>query len=337
MNAKTKKSCVIIFLFILLLGFGCMSQKSPALTEPEKPPAQIASTALFDYEKGELQVTRTFVETKKHWDLYKITYPPNFTGDPTNPEVTAWLYRRRTDKPVGTILQIPILGGDYGPSISFAETFAEAGFHVLRFERKNEILEPGAELDRTRHVMIQSVIDVRRGLDWYMTQPEANPKRIGLCGISMGGFQSSILMAVDKRIQAGALLLNGCDLPRLVVISAEEDVIAFRNALKQKHGWNDDELLAQAQQQLGDIDPEVFAPLLDPTRIFHLSARFDHVVPHELSTRWNRAAGMPKRISIPTGHYSSVIFLHYIKRKCVKYFKTIFADIDPAGQALISQ
>jgi uncharacterized lipoprotein YddW (UPF0748 family) len=96
------------------------------------------------------------------------------------------------------------------------------------------------------------------------------------------------------------------------------------------HGWTDQQLYDEASRMIGGVDPLALAARLDPKRILHVSPWFDQVVPYDLATRWWEAAGRPRRIGIPTGHYSSGFFTFYIHRKCVEHFRAMFG-YPPAG------
>ena len=53
-----------------------------------------------------------------------------------------------------------------------------------------------------REIVVQTVIDHRRGLDYLATRDDIDMERIGLVGYSMGGFGAFALTAVEARIKA---------------------------------------------------------------------------------------------------------------------------------------
>ena len=55
---------------------------------------------------------------------------------------------------------------------------------------------------RARDMMVQSVIEYRRGIDYLGTRAEIDTSRIGVIGYSMGGMMAFTLAAVDPRIKA---------------------------------------------------------------------------------------------------------------------------------------
>ncbi|HUU26432.1 MAG TPA: alpha/beta fold hydrolase [archaeon] len=56
-----------------------------------------------------------------------------------------------------------------------------------------------------RDWMCQTVVDLRRGIDYLASRPEIDPQRIAIFGGSLGGWIGSILAAVDGRIKAAGL------------------------------------------------------------------------------------------------------------------------------------
>ena len=314
---------LIVFLCSTVFLGGCAEQVNLVRASDQPPPVEEALKN-FAYDKKPFEAKMEVAEDLGGYELIKVTYPAYFRDDPDNLEVTAWYYRQKGRGPVAGLLQIPILGGDYGPSKLFASFYARQGFHVLRFERKAVLFDEELGLEATRRTIIASVIDMRRGLDWWETLPEVNAAHIGVSGISMGGFLGSLLMAADQRIAAGALMLNGGDLAKILMFSEEEELVEIREGLRRKHGWDDQRLFEEASRALDDVDPVALAPRLNPDIILHIPARFDRVVPWELSSRWWEAAHRPKRIAVPTGHYSAVNFLHYIRWRCVHHFRQMF-------------
>lgn len=278
---------------------------------------------VFAYERVPIVAEIGPIEARDGYDLMRVTYPSYHQGETDDPVVVAWFYRQRSAA-FGNVVVLPILGGDYTESRIFSEYFAKRGLNVLRFERKSRILDASLGLDRTRDVVVATVVDVRRGLDWWLTNPEVDGDRLGVCGISMGAFQASLLMAVDDRLDAGVFLLNGGDFPELVVRSEEEDVTAFRTELMQKTGWTSERLHREAAIVLRDVDPLTYAPRLNPSRILTIQPRFDHVVPFELAQRWYEAAGRPHRVILPTGHYSAILAIGYAERVSIAHFRKMF-------------
>lgn len=316
---------VVVLLCAVILNLACA--KRPTLPPVPGPVPTVAQgVAQFAYDKRPFDVDMEVTQEHPTYDVLRVTFPAYRDDDPANTEVVGWYYRQKTRQARAGIMQIPILGGDYEPTKMFATKYAREGFQVLWLERKSKLFDPERGMAHTRRVIVSTVIDQRRALDWWETLPEVDAKRIGISGISFGGFVGSIIMAIDDRPAAAALMLNGGDFPQLVVVSLEQEVIDAREEAMRLTGWDLPTLYLETAKIMAEIDPLVVAPLIDPTKkpILFVSPRFDQVVPYDLGDRWWRAANQPHRITIPTGHFSSIWFLFYIQDKCVEHFRDAF-------------
>ncbi len=283
---------------------------------------RIDPESVFGYERAEIHAAVAPMESTPGRELRRVSFPGYVREPNIDDTVVLWWYK--PPAPRGTIILLPILGGEYDVEKMFAEYFVNRGFHVLRFERKSRVLDPELGLDNTRAVLRATVIDVRRGIDWWLAQPEADPERLGVCGISMGGFQASLLMAVESRIRAGVFLLNGGDFAGLILESEEGEVVDFRHAVAKRDGWNESELMTRARATLHDVEPLTYAPNIDPHRVLTMNPLFDRVVPYTHATAWWNAAHRPTRITVPTGHYSAIFVAPRIMRQSANFFAEKF-------------
>jgi len=62
-----------------------------------------------------------------------------------------------------------------------------------------------------RDWMVQSVVDIRRGIDYLQQRPEIDSDRIAILGGSMGGWIGSVLSAVEPRIKTTVLTVPAND------------------------------------------------------------------------------------------------------------------------------
>jgi len=69
-----------------------------------------------------------------------------------------------------------------------------------------------------------------------------------------------------------------------------------------------------------DIDPINFVNVIPQDRILMINALFDRSIPHtSVDDLWN-ALNKPDRLTIPAGHYSSILFLPWISRDITNFF-----------------
>ncbi len=69
------------------------------------------------------------------------------------------------------------------------------------FESTAVMLFRQQRINRLRGMVVQTILDYRRALDYLETRKEIDLKRIGLIGYSLGGSMSFVLSGVDSRIK----------------------------------------------------------------------------------------------------------------------------------------
>lgn len=242
--------------------------------------------------------------------------PSSIPGD----GVTAHWYRptREHARNACGIVCLPIQGGDYEVSTLFAETFTKRGFHTLRLERRAEWLDPEVPLDTLAQLVPRFVSDIGRAIDAWLDRDGA-PTTIGLFGVSMGAMTGTLLAAADGRIQAQTLCIGGGELADILRDGRDTELDAWRDAITDSLGGPEafDQAVAQHVTGIGVLDA---AKQLDPDRTLFIGARFDQVVPWSASVRLWDAIGKPKRITLPTGHYSAVVGVPWIKFAATRHF-----------------
>ena len=218
------------------------------------------------------------------------------------------------------IVCLPIQGGDYEISTLFARYFASLGYHALRLERRAEWLDPEIPLEALAKLVPRFVGDVSRILDAWLGDPEApNGDRLGLFGVSMGAMTGTMVAANDPRIDAAVLCIGGGGLEDILVHGRDTELDEWRDTVSAALGGRDafNEL---ARASVGEIDLLGSAERLDPDRTLFVGARFDRVVPWSASVRLWKALHRPRRAILPTGHYSAVVALPWIKRAARLHF-----------------
>lgn len=213
---------------------------------------------------------------------------------------------------------LPIQGGDYEVSTLFAEYFAKKGYHTLRFERRAEWLDPSVPLEVLASLVPRFVADVRRTIDVWLDHADA-PERIGLFGVSMGAITGTMVSAADPRIDATILCIGGGGLSDILVHGRDEELDAWRDAMSEQLGGRAafDEA---ARLHVDAIDVLGAAKDVDTETTFFIGARFDKVVPWFASTNLWKALGEPRRSVLPTGHYSAVVAVPWIKSAALRWF-----------------
>lgn len=69
------------------------------------------------------------------------------------------------------------------------------------FESTAIMLFQKKRINRLREMVVQTIVDYRRAIDYLETRKEIDPYRIGVIGYSLGGSMSFVLTGVDSRIK----------------------------------------------------------------------------------------------------------------------------------------
>ncbi len=220
------------------------------------------------------------------------------------------------DEPRPGLLVTPILGGNYTLSRYIARYFAEQGYHTALVLRDEKVLAPHWELTDINGFVQRSIIARRHVLDWMQARPEIDGDRIGSFGVSLGSLISCALSAIEPdRVKRSVLVMCAGDMPTILAHGDEGTINRFRKAwLERNPGATPADLEAETRVAL-DLDPIVFAPSVDARRVLLFGTRFDAVLPFRNQELLREALGRPARWVVPTGHYTSVVYLMLIRER----------------------
>ncbi len=174
--------------------------------------------------------------------------------------------------------------------------------------------------ERLKATMTQSVMDVRRSLDYVQSRNECG-KIVGIYGTSLGAIVSSLAYAVDSRLENAAFLLGGIELGKLVWKSSL--LVPIKDELRAK-GFNEQRL----SKALESVEPSKY---LNPSKLgktFVIRAKFDTVVPSECTDALIQALPRSKLLSIDSGHYGGVFVQEKLLREVANFFESVVADKD---------
>lgn len=131
---------------------------------------------------------------------------------------------------------------------------------------------------RNRDAMIQTAIDLMRGVDYLVARDDIDAAGIGFAGFSLGGVVGAIFCALDPRVRAAVLGVTGGDFDKLGVPDGDERV---RERLRRAY------LV---------IDPVRHVSGISPRPLLMINAADDEVIPRAATEALYEAAREPKRI-----------------------------------------
>ncbi len=240
-------------------------------------------------------------------------------GDPEPMPVQFEFWQAREAAPRAPAIVItPILGGGRSLAVSHCRAFTEAGMHAVLVERGTKVLRKSWPIPEVERHLRRAVAARRAVVDWLETRSDVDRERLGAFGISMGGILTSVLLAVEPRLQSGVVALAGADVPGIISRSVEGRLVDWRAAKAAELGIGEGSVEGMLRASLTS-DPGLLAPFVDPRRVLFVSTRWDDVVPLEhQELLWERL-GRPLRYDLPAGHYSGVIFLPWVMDQAVEW------------------
>ena len=176
-------------------------------------------------------------------------------------------------------------------------------------------------------VMTQSVMDVRRSLDFIQSQKECG-KILGIYGTSLGAIVSSLAYSVDDRLSNAAFMLGGINLGKIIWTSSL--LTPIKDELRAK-GFNERKLEAA----LHDIEPSTYLKPDKPGKTFIVRAKYDTVIPPECTNELVKALPSSKILEIDSGHYGGVFVQEKLMREVANFFEAISQTKDYSPPAKI--
>ncbi len=317
-----------LFLVLLILfSSGCLYYGQSGLERPaprqylNNPTAELRQKIYFDYTPLAEDPEIVKITDKGAYEVRKLHFPTH----------TAYFYDPKRPIPAPGVVVLPISNGNYHAD-QMASYFASHGFACLRFKTRKEILGASKDeepLNAFENNLRAYVTDILQGIDWLSAHPKVDADRLGLVGISLGALTGSIVSGLDPRIKASVYMLGGGDLTGILLSSKEKSVRRIRESLKKREGITPQEIQQIINTRLRPLEPLIYADRQDPSRILMINALLDQVIKRKYTRALWKAYGKPSMIEVPTGHYSSMIFLPYAKHKALQHFQKLLG-VDPA-------
>jgi cephalosporin-C deacetylase-like acetyl esterase len=184
--------------------------------------------------------------------------------------------------------------------------------------RRDRLRTPD-QLEQINGMLQQAAIDARQALDWVETRPELEAGAIGVFGVSMGGIRAAFLTPLDRRIRASVIGLAGGDLPHILTYSCEPGLSRRRGAYLKAHQISLEEF-HEGLKPVMTCDPLNVAPCVDPRKVLLVLGICDTAVPTKKGFELRKAMGKPETIIVPTGHYTALLYVPYIKAAALRFF-----------------
>jgi dienelactone hydrolase len=243
-----------------------------------KPPAQ---SSLFGYDRS---APLRFQDRGQINRGYPVQVRDVSYASPGGVRVTAFLVVPPGKGPFPGVLYLHGAGEDRTRLAVPAAWLAARGAVALVIDsafvrtKSSAPSDPLASLKWGRDLTVQTVVDLRRGVDLLRSLPQVDPERIGFVGYSAGAKTGAILAGVEHRIRAYDLMSGGSPPPEAFAAAAPA-------------GVRQDVL-----RVIDQIDPLRFVRQATPASLFFQNGLQDEVVPRAQLRALARAGSRPKRL-----------------------------------------
>lgn len=298
------------------VGLPARSRPPAAATSPTVPSVD----AYYSYTPRAVEDRRELIREKpqfRQWAVRFQSVAPTIAAEET---ITCEWFEPKVDGKRPAILVYPILGGDYPIERGFARFFAEHGMHAVLIYRQKLKFSREHDAAHMEALFRQGILKGRQVVDWLERQPTVDAAHIGGFGISMGGMQAVITAACEPRITAHVMCLAGGSIAELLSQTRDNVVLKPRNRYLKETGHDVAWLTAELVRVMRS-DPLLLAPHVETAQALFIAARFDHTIPRPLSQQLWRALGHPEFLTIPTGHYTAILALPFIRWRALKWYR----------------
>ena len=264
------KNLIPFLLIVIVFAMACTGSK------------EVPISKYYNYDnKAPLHDSLIFEEQNENYTLRKYNYVSRL-----GKEIYALLSIPKSTKPVPVIIFLHGVGDsktrdymEYGHKL-----FIENGYAVFRIDVYNHGERIDEKVDfsftndskyQSRDIIIQTVFDLRRGIDLLEKIDNIDASRIGFYGISLGGVIGTVFAAVDERVKAPVIAIAGGGL----------NIMYETEALTDK-----------ALDYFSMIDPINFVEMISPRPLLMINASNDDVIPPITSKLLFKTAKEPKEI-----------------------------------------
>jgi len=278
----------------------------------------------FEHKPEAFEWRMQFVGKGKGFRLQKVSFPSPYTSPvEANNTIHCEYYMTDREQAPGVIV-LHILDGSFTVARVICHRLASGGVNALLMKMpyygprrpedpkylQEKLKDPKLLVD----AVTQAAMDVRRSAAWLSGRPEVDAKRIGVCGVSLGGFATALAGGVDGNFPRVAIVLAGGDLPKMIIGATSREVgPIWREIQKQK--WTPQ----QVRDLLRPIDPLTYAKRLKKSKPIMLNATRDGIVPPACAKALSEAAGA-EITWYPANHYSMGLYLIAAGEKLLAHF-----------------
>jgi dienelactone hydrolase len=247
---------------------------------------------MFEYDRSApLHTQESLVATRDGVTLHDISY-----ASPKGGRVTAYLVVPSGKGPFPTILFQHWGQGNRSSFVAEALLYGRAGAVCLLIDAPFSRSQPwyrsfkyDPTSDSDRDMLIQGIVDLRRGLDLLMARADVDPKRIAYIGLSYGANTGAVLAGVDRRAKTYILMGGPPSVTEMYRTIEHPGVVELRKRMSK-------EALEQYLARITPLDPIHYIGHSAPASLFLQFAREDWYITEQAALQSEKAASSPKQV-----------------------------------------
>ena len=267
-----------------ILLFACSAQGGANIAATgQREAAYKAALPLYHYDRT-APLNVQVVPGKHYTDSQELRVVYSSANGERVPAVVFEPNRASYWHPAPAIILLHGLGGSKESLVPLGHFLAATGYACLildeygQGERRTKPASGSTaasdEADAV-HGIQQTVVDVRRGIDYLHTRLHVSPKRVCIMGFSLGAIIGADVMGIDPRVKCGILVSGGGDLGLILRNLAANDP----KFMTSRYG----RLKPAEIQMLGTLlaaeDPLTFAGHIAPRPILMQNGKLDGIIP----------------------------------------------------------
>lgn len=237
-------------------------------------------------------------------------------GDPINSMTRAQtltvIRQAESAVPSPVMILIPTIEGVTPVESSIVSRFCEAGLATIIAD-VNDNTPPetipswGIEDKRNRY----SILAIRTAIDFAAANPNFDPSKVGIMGLSLGGIMTSFIAGLEaSRLAAIVTVVSGGNFPFILSTTDNSRLRQLRSDRMQHEGMTS---VDEYESRLRELryDPMHFAHRAQPEKMFMVLSTNDKTVPSQMQQELWAAFRNPKNSVYTLSHVNTVVALTY--------------------------
>ena len=267
--------------------------------------------------------------TISHAQSRNVVLPSDISSGYANNDkipVTFYPAQNASGRKAPAAILLHLLGGGIEISTRFAKYLQARGVNAavmqLPYHYNRAIGRAPAQIyvsDDTKvaaQAFDQAASDVSTLATWLQAQPEVDPNKLGVAGVSLGAIITHLAMGRDERLNAGVALVGGGDLKEISQLGP-----LARLFLRVKGNVTPDRI---GDAELREADPLYHTDFNRPRRVLMIQGARDEIIPRRASTELWEALGRPPIQWLDIGHYGLFLGVNSAQKATLTYLNNVW-------------